>query len=122
MNKRDLIEYLKAELAFVEAGGYEQPPGAPWRAALVFEDSPSCLNFHPGVPERPCSECPLANFVPEQHMGEEVPCRFIPMDAQGQTLDSLYRTATKEETLKVVREWLSRTISELEIELRAKAG
>jgi hypothetical protein len=116
MTNRDVLQFLKAELAFLESGGYEKGPEAPWRATLIFEDSPNCLNFDPHAPERPCSECPLIKFVPEERWLEEIPCRFIPMNSDGQTLDSLYRTATREETLEVVRNWLKRTIARLEAE------
>ena len=122
MTNKDVIEFLKAELAFLELGGYDHAVGAPWRAALVFEDSPNCLNFAPNTPPRPCSACPLMKFVPDIHKNEEVPCRFIPMNGAGQTLDSLYRTTTKEETLETVRNWLKGTIAQLESESSAKAS
>jgi hypothetical protein len=119
---RDVLDFLKAELAFLESGGYEQPPGAAWQAVLVFEDSPNCLNFDPSAPERPCSECPLINFVPERRRNEEIPCRFIPLNPEGQTLESLYRTAPREETLETVRSWLKKTIAQLERESETKAS
>ena len=42
---RDVLQVLKAELNFVQKGGYGRSPREPLRAQLVFEDSPSCMNF-----------------------------------------------------------------------------
>jgi len=124
MTKREVLEFLKAELAFLEFGGYEQHENehAAWRAVLVFEDSPNCLNFSRPFPRVPCGECPLIQFVPENLKQKEAPCRFIPMDNEGQTLDSLYRSATKEETLAVVRRWLKEQIADLEGQIRMEAA
>jgi hypothetical protein len=122
MTNRDVLNFLKAEVAFLESGGYEQGPGAPWRAELIFEDSPNCLNFGLHPRKHPCNECPLIEFVPANRKDETVPCRFIPMNEQGETVDSMYRTATKQERLATVREWLKSTIHQLEAESNAKAS
>ena len=37
---RKLLETLKAELDFVNRGGYRK---ASWRPQFIFEDSPTCL-------------------------------------------------------------------------------
>ena len=42
---RKLLSVLKAELAFLEQGGYRNLPSSPWRSPLVFQDSPTGLNF-----------------------------------------------------------------------------
>ena len=41
---RDLLTVLKAELAFLEKGGYRHSPSARWRPQFIFEDSPTCMN------------------------------------------------------------------------------
>jgi hypothetical protein len=110
----DLIEILRFELKFVEDGGYGRSPHAPWRAPNIFEDSPSCLNFNESARPHPCSECLLMQFVPPDAREQEVPCRFILLDDQGQTVDSLYRVGTQQETEEVLRDWLRREISRLE--------
>jgi len=45
-----------------------------------------------------------------------VPCRFIPLNDKGQTIDSLYRTGTQEEIEEALRNWLRREISRIEAE------
>ena len=53
-------------------------------------------------------------FVPEKHKDESFPCRNIPLNAYGETLDSLYRSASQTQVETAVAEWLRRTIHEME--------
>ena len=113
-DNRSTIEVLKAELNFVNQGGYEMSTRDPWRAKLALEDSPSCMNFgHKQNPE-PCSECLLMQFVPANKRAEKVPCRHIPLTPEGDTLLHLYRGATEEEIDNTLARWLQETISRLE--------
>ncbi len=70
--KRELLEKLKFELAFVEDGGYGRSVRTPQKSTSPFQDSLTCLNF--GDPSRPhpCDECILMQFVPESRRGEDV--------------------------------------------------
>lgn len=112
----DLLETLRFELKFLEDGGYGRSPHAPWRAPYIFEDSPSCLNFSDPARPHPCDECLLTQLVPNEHREQEVPCRFIPLNDKGQTVDSLYRTGTQQEIEETLCVWLRREISRLETE------
>jgi hypothetical protein len=104
---------LRAELAFIESGGYRNATRAQWRPQLIFEDSPTCLNRDPMKPRKPCSECVLAEFVPEGVGKKRIPCRYIPLDERGETIDSFYRTGTQEELEAAVVKWLKATIDRL---------
>ena len=44
-DKRNLVTVLKAELEFVEKGGYRNISLSAWRPQFIFQDSPTCLNF-----------------------------------------------------------------------------
>jgi hypothetical protein len=112
----DLLTVLKAELAFLEKGGYQQSPNARWRPQFIFEDSPTCINYGKRENPRPCSECSLMNFVPEDCRDEKVPCRHIPLNAQGFTIDTYYRLGTHEEVEQALGAWLRNTIGRLELE------
>jgi hypothetical protein len=112
----DLLELLRFELKFVEDGGYGRSPHAPWRAANIFEDSPSCLNFSDSARTHPCNECLLTQLVPLEFRDQDVPCRFIPLNDDGQTVDFLYRCGTQMEMEKELRGWLRREISRIESE------
>lgn len=110
------LEKLRAELAYIESGGYREPAHAQWRPQFVFEDSPTCLNRDPTKPRHPCSECALAEFVPEGLDKNLISCRYIPLDEKGETIDSFYRTGTREELEAAVVKWLKATIHRLEQE------
>jgi len=110
MRRENTAEVLKKELRFVQKGGYRTP--LVWRAPLVFEDSPTC-------PKEGCSACPdtncaLMRFVPKECRYEPAPCRHIPLNDLGETVDSLYRTGTNEEIEQVLEGWLLATIRQLE--------
>jgi hypothetical protein len=113
---RDLLTVLKAELAFLEKGGYQHSPNARWRPQFIFEDSPTCINYGKRENSRPCSECSLMTLVPEDCRDEKVPCRHIPLNAQGFTIDTYYRLGTHEELEQALGAWLRNTIDRLEQE------
>src|ERR1035438_6948549 len=75
--KRELLEKLKFELAFVEYVGYGRSVRTPHKPTSPFQDSLTCLNF--GDPSRPhpCAECILMQYVPASRKGEDVPCHHI---------------------------------------------
>jgi len=58
-DKRDLLDVLKAELQFLEQGGYQHTARVAWRPQFLFQDLPTCLNFDPTHPQIPCSDCVL---------------------------------------------------------------
>jgi len=115
-DSRNVLELLKAELAYLENGGYRSPVQAAWRPQLMFQDSPTCINFNSTQQRKPCGECALMQFVPENQRSKKIPCRYIPLDAKGETVDFFYRYGTQEELETVVLEWLKVTIARLEPE------
>ena len=112
--KRDLLEVLKLELEFLKSGGYRKLSS--WRPQFIFEDSPTCLNYASPEQRRPCSECVLIQLVPAQFRDEKVPCRYIPLNEQSETIQSLYQWNTPEELEAALGEWLMNTIQKLELE------
>jgi hypothetical protein len=115
---RDLLEVLKFELLFLRKGGYGRlrSQGASWRAPLIFEDSPICMNYEAREDRVPCSECLLMQFVPAERQSEKIPCRHVPLDAAGQTLNALYAYGTQLEIEEALETWLKSTIHRLEQE------
>jgi len=108
------LELLKNELAFLENGGYKHSPRTPWRAAYIFEESPSCPNV--SDPARPhlCGDCWLMQFVSPELRSAQVPCRFVELAANGVSIDSLYRCGTLAESEETLRDWLQHRIREIE--------
>jgi hypothetical protein len=110
----EMLELLRFELKFLEDGGYGRSPRTPWRRPLIFEDSPSCLNLGDPARTRPCSECLLMKFVPEGLQKENTPCRFIPLNESGETIDYFYRCGTQMEMEEALAGWLRSQITRVE--------
>ena len=121
-DERDLLEVLKFELEFLEKGGYGRSPRAPWRPQFVFEDSPTCMNYDCKENPSPCSDCVLMQLVPLELRSETIPCRHIPINVSGETLDSLYRYGEQREVEETVGNWLRATIERLEEERKVLRG
>jgi hypothetical protein len=113
---KDLLSVLKTELEFLKIGGYSQTARAPWRPQFIFQDSPTCLNFDPTEPPRPCAECALIELVPEDSRNKKVACRYIPLNSHGYTIDFFYRYGTQENLEAALTQWLTTTIARLERE------
>jgi hypothetical protein len=118
-DKRDVLEVLKFELAFLEQGGYGRSVRTPWKPTSIFQDSPSCLNFNDAGRPHPCNECMLTDFVPAEARGEAVPCHHIPVGPHGETLSAL--EANQIATEDALRNWLRVAIARLEKERAAQA-
>lgn len=113
---RDILDVLRFELSFLQDGGYGRSPQAPWRAPAVFEDSPICPNFCDPARPHPCEACLLEQFVPENRRTEAVPCRFIELTKEGQTVDDFYRTGSQMEMEDALAKWLRAQIEKIERE------
>jgi len=113
-DERDLLEVLKFELQFLEDGGYGRSPRTPWRPQYIFEDSLTCMNYDSKENPGPCSDCVLMQLVPPERRSEKIPCRHIPFNGSGETLDSLYRYSDQNEIEETVGSWLRTTIQQLE--------
>jgi len=121
---RDVLDVLRFELSFLEDGGYGRTPHAPWRAPAIFEDSPICPNFCDPARPHPCETCLLVQFVPEARRADPVPCRFIELTEQGQTIEDFYRTGSQVELEEALAGWLRTQIAKIENArgIAAKAG
>jgi CheY-like chemotaxis protein len=111
---RDILAVLKSELEFVEKDGYGLMPGAAWKAGSVFRDSPVCINFGEPAPTRHCRECLLWEFVPGQQRSRVVPCHQIPLNPQGDTVQSLMQQGRTIELKRSLQSWLLARIRQIE--------
>ena len=119
-DERDILEVLKSELDFIESGGYGRSVRTPWHSKSAFQDSLSCINY--GYPYRahPCNECHLLEFVTPEHRSENVPCHFIPLNTDGETIEDLELQDNQAKLEREVDRWLRNKIRQIEEE-RAKA-
>jgi len=115
-DNRDILDVLRFELSFLEDGGYGRSPHAPWRAPAVFEDSPICPNFCDPTRPHPCETCLLEQFVPKGRRSESVPCRFIQLTEEGQSVEDFYRTGSQAELEAALARWLRAQIAKIESE------
>jgi hypothetical protein len=111
---RDILEVLKGELQFLEQGGYSRPLRSTWRPQFIFEDSPTCMNNDGSEKPGSCEGCVLMQLVPKEKHAERIPCRHIPLNSKGETLDSLYRFGDQSEIEKATARWLREAITRLE--------
>lgn len=113
-DERDILELLKTELDFIEKGGYGRSVRTPSKPTSAFRDSLTCVNY--ALPEKthPCSECHLIDFVPRGREDEELPCHAIPLNAAGDTVESLEGNQSKLEA--ALKDWMRGKIAEIEAE------
>lgn len=116
---RDILEILKAELDFVEKGGYGRSVRTPWLATSGFQDSPSCLCYPEHSHE---SQCLLMQFVPKELQTEHVPCHHIPLSEDGETLATLEARGDRQALEKAMKRWLRERIEHIEQERAGKSG
>jgi len=53
-------------------------------------------------------------FVPKSRRRTPIPCRHIPLNNEGSTLDSMYRLDSSQEIEATLRQWLIKTIAKVE--------
>ena len=56
-------------------------------------------------------------FVPDELQKENSPCRFIPLNENGQTIDYFYRCGTQLEMEEALAGWLRSQITRIEQQL-----
>ena len=117
--KESLLEQLKLEREFIRRGGYQTSVRTPRLPPTHLRDSITCLNVDKREDEElePCDRCFWMDFVPPEHRDKETPCRHIPLDPEGDTVESLDQRGDREETERRLLEWLNSTIGRLEQEL-----
>jgi len=113
-DERDMLDLLKSELGFIEKGGYGRSVRTPRKATSPFRDSLTCVNY--ALPEKahPCLECHLIDFVPAERRGDELPCHAIPLNAGGDTVESLELKDNQPKLEQALKEWMRARINEIE--------
>jgi hypothetical protein len=119
-DKRDILDVLKFELNFLEQGGYGRSVRTPWKPTSIFQDSLSCINFNDPERPHPCDECLLTDFVPATGEAQNVPCHHIPLNPDGETVDTMERQCNQGELEDAVKNWLRDTIKRIEADRAQK--
>ncbi len=116
---RDIIELLKAELNFLEKGGYGRSVRTPELPTSIFQDSPSCACFPFRTHD---SECALMEFVPPEFRSETTPCHFIPLNQTGDTAAMIEERGDQQRLEEAIKNWLRARISQIEQERDVKVA
>lgn len=114
-DRKVLLQALKTELAFFDAGGYGQSSRSDWRPTLLLRDSPVCLNFNATGRLASCDHCPFFRLAPAADRDAILPCHHVPLDAQGNTIAGMYRKGTQKELDERYHNWLTALIRKNEI-------
>ena len=113
INKVEVIEKLKLERGILADGGYGRSVRTPWRPTEYFRDSITCPNAGEAEQVHPCSECFLINYVHPQYRDTKLPCQFIPLNAEGDTIDSLQQKGDLDKLEQSLLAWLDDQIQGL---------
>jgi hypothetical protein len=120
-DERDILELLKDELEFIEKGGYGRSVRTPWLSKSTFQDSLSCINYGDPYRTQPCNECHLLEFVSPENRTEDVPCHFIPLNTDGETIEDLELQDNQAKLEREVSAWLRAKIKQIEKERTEQA-
>ena len=118
---RDILELLKEELAFIEQGGYGRSVRTPWLPKSAFQDSLACINNADPNRTHSCSECHLIDFVGSEHLADEIPCHFIPLNEAGDTIEDLEAQGNQAKLEATLKQWMRSKINQIE-DRRAVSG
>ncbi len=110
----EILQELKLQRSILQDGGYGRSVRTPWKPTQLLRDSLTCLNFDEELKKHPCEECLLWEWVPEEHRDQDIPCHFIPLTSEGDSIASLEGEHEREKAEKALLEWLNSTISKLE--------
>ncbi len=107
-----LLEKLETAISEIRKRGFKH----------YIRGSPLCLNVgRPEEQREPCDGCLMWQFVPEELQTRRVAsgklnwtgCEEIPLNEEGDTLDSLSRTAEPRELEAVMLTWMEKTADRL---------
>jgi hypothetical protein len=110
---RRLFRVLRNEAAFFDAEGYGKPFRSQWRPTLLLRDSPACINYRDSGRQNSCRQCPLFSMVPADQQEKQIPCHYIQLNPQGETIAGLYSRGTQELLDQRYRNWIKEKLKDL---------
>jgi hypothetical protein len=119
--REEMIEKLKLEKSILSDGGYGRSVRTPRRPNQYFRDSITCPNAGETEKVHPCSECFLSNYVHPRYKDMDLPCHFIALNTEGDTIDSLQRQGDLDKLEQLLLAWLDGSIKSLEREKQMPA-
>jgi hypothetical protein len=77
-----------------------------------------CMGVGTRPPADCCDACPLLELSPPESQDSESPCRQIPLNEQGETVESMAKTRDAAYLEERLLKWMERTVLQLRQELR----
>ena len=114
LTKEEIIQTLRLEKSILVDGGYGRSVRTPQHETEYFRDSITCPNVGESEKVHPCSQCFLIEYVHPARKDLNLPCHFIPLNAEGETIDSLVGQGDVERLEQVLAQWIDSTIKRLE--------
>ena len=114
--KKDMIHLLKLEASIIEGGNYGRPVLLPWRGLAILRECLSCLNVAGLEYQRSCGSCFLLEHVPKHHRAKKIPCHYIPLNEEGDTIAAFDKRGRPNEAATVLLTWIRETIKKIEDE------
>jgi hypothetical protein len=119
-DKKETIDRLKFEIEMIEDARYYPAVGDPTHNRELFRDSINCPNVGLTSKQHACSSCFLSQFLPPELRNSQGDiCHEIPLDVNGDTIESLKAKDDPYKLQATVLLWLRRTVTQLEAELAA---
>jgi hypothetical protein len=119
-DKMEMIKQLKFEIEMIEKGGYHPSVREPRHDPEIFRESITCLNVGLEEKEQPCASCFLSEFAPPEVRNSKGDiCHKIPLNAKGDTVESLKAEGDPNKLQANVLAWLKNTVAKLEQEVAA---
>ncbi len=120
MDRKEMIQQLKFEIEMIEKGGYHPSVREVRHAPEIFRDSITCLNVGLEEKEHACSSCFLSEFAPAEVRNSRGDiCHKIPLNEEGDTVESLKTRGDPYKLQAIVLSWLKKTVGKLEQEVAA---
>jgi hypothetical protein len=77
-----------------------------------------CIGANPRPPADCSADCPLLELAPPESRTSQIPCRQIPLNEQGETVESIAATRATTYLEEQLTQWMEKTARQLKRELR----
>lgn len=118
----DVVEKLKLERGILTEGVYGRSVRTAWIPTEYFRDSITCLNAGEVEKVHSCSDCFLTRYVHPTNRTKPLPCHFIRLNREGETIYSLLRIGDVDKLEQALLEWLDETIEREQTAVNLASG
>jgi hypothetical protein len=81
-----------------------------------------CIGTDAGIASACCEDCPLIDLAPPEYRNAESPCHHIPLNEQGDTVESISKNSEQGYLEAQLLRWMEETAERLKRELRESSA